>query len=169
MNLLSSNSLNPQLTLWLIAFSPLTLMLAGCAESNADSDPNSPGLTGSIEINGSSTGLCIAHALAVEPEVILMEEPAFALDRIATFAIEELIRELRQDYSIVIVTHNMQQAALVFEETAFLMVGDDRGGLPGRAWRHQRDIHHPQRRANRTLYHRQVQLSIHRTQAERKY
>ena len=131
--------------------------------------PTPPDFTGSIEINGSSTELCIAHALAVEPEVILMEEPAFALDRIATLAIEELIRELRQDYSIVIVTHNLQQAARVSDETAFLMVGDDRGGLPGRAWRHQRDIHHPQRRANRTLYHRQVQLSIHRTQAERKY
>ena len=82
MNLLSSNSLNPQLTLWLIAFSPLTLMLAGCAESNVDSDPNSPGLTGSIEINGSSTGLCIAHALAVELMVGegFKPSPTFAID-----------------------------------------------------------------------------------------
>ena len=62
MNLLSSNSLNPQLTLWLIAFSILTLLLAGCAESNADSDPNSLGLTGSIEKDGSSTG-CVSFAL----------------------------------------------------------------------------------------------------------
>lgn len=62
MNLLSSNSLNFQLTLWLIAFSTLTLLLAGCAESNADSAPDSPGLTGSIEINGSSTG-CVSFAL----------------------------------------------------------------------------------------------------------
>ena len=62
MNLLSSNSLNPQLTLWLIAFSILTLLLAGCAESNADSAPDSPGLTGSISINGSSTG-CVSFAL----------------------------------------------------------------------------------------------------------
>lgn len=57
-----------------------------------------------------------------------MDEPAFALDPIATLAIEELIRELRQDYSIVIVTHNMQQVARVSDETAFLMVGDDRAG-----------------------------------------
>ena len=97
-----------------------------------------------------------------------MDEPAFALDPIATLAIEELIRELRQDYSIVIVTHNMQQVARVSDETAFLMVGDDRGGLPDRAWPHK-GVHHPQRRATRTLYHRQVQLSIHRTQAEWKY
>jgi len=57
-----------------------------------------------------------------------MDEPAFALDPIATLAIEEIIRELRQDYSIVIVTHNMQQAARVSDETAFLMMGDDRAG-----------------------------------------
>lgn len=57
-----------------------------------------------------------------------MDEPASALDPIATLAIEELIRELRQDYSIVIVTHNMQQVACVSDETAFLMVGDDRAG-----------------------------------------
>tara|TARA_B100000745_G_scaffold213245_1_gene141381 strand:+ start:290 stop:550 length:261 start_codon:yes stop_codon:yes gene_type:complete len=57
-----------------------------------------------------------------------MDEPAFALDPIATLAIEELIHELRQDYSIVIVTHNMQQAARVSDETAFLMMGDDRAG-----------------------------------------
>ena len=63
-----------------------------------------------------------------------MDEPASALDPIATLAIEELIHELRQDYSIVIVTHNMQQVACVSDETAFLMVGDDRGGLLGQAW-----------------------------------
>jgi len=83
---------------------------------------------------GQQQRLCIARVLAVEPEVILMDEPAFALDAIATLAIEELIRELRQDYSIVIVTHNMQQVARVSDETAFLMVGDDRGGLLGQAW-----------------------------------
>ncbi|MDP6455243.1 MAG: phosphate ABC transporter ATP-binding protein PstB [SAR202 cluster bacterium] len=77
---------------------------------------------------GQQQRLCIARALAVEPEVILMDEPASALDPIATLAIEELIRELREDYSIVIVTHNMQQAARVSDETAFLMVGDDRAG-----------------------------------------
>ena len=77
---------------------------------------------------GQQQRLCIARALAVEPEVILMDEPASALDPIATLAIEQLIRELSQDYTIVIVTHNMQQAARVSDETAFLMVGDDRAG-----------------------------------------
>ena len=77
---------------------------------------------------GQQQRLCIARALAVEPEVILMDEPASALDPIATLAIEELIRELREDYAIVIVTHNMQQAARVSDETAFLMVGEDRAG-----------------------------------------
>ena len=77
---------------------------------------------------GQQQRLCIARALAVEPEVILMDEPASALDPIATLAIEELIRELANDVSIVIVTHNMQQAARVSDETAFLMVDDNRSG-----------------------------------------
>lgn len=77
---------------------------------------------------GQQQRLCIARALAVEPEVILMDEPASALDPIATLAIEELIRELREEYAIVIVTHNMQQAARVSDETAFLMMGEDRAG-----------------------------------------
>ena len=77
---------------------------------------------------GQQQRLCIARALAVEPEVILMDEPASALDPIATLAIEELIRELTDHYTIVIVTHNMQQAARVSHETAFLMADDDRAG-----------------------------------------
>ena len=77
---------------------------------------------------GQQQRLCIARALAVEPEVILMDEPASALDPIATLAIEQLIRELATEITIVIVTHNMQQAARVSDETAFLMVGDDRTG-----------------------------------------
>ena len=77
---------------------------------------------------GQQQRLCIARALAVEPEVILMDEPASALDPIATLAIEELVRELSERYTIVIVTHNMQQAARVSDETAFLMVGEDRAG-----------------------------------------
>ncbi|MDA1349929.1 MAG: phosphate ABC transporter ATP-binding protein PstB [Chloroflexi bacterium] len=77
---------------------------------------------------GQQQRLCIARALAVEPEVILMDEPASALDPIATLAIEQLIRELSRAYTIVIVTHNMQQAARVSDETAFLMVDDDRAG-----------------------------------------
>jgi phosphate transport system ATP-binding protein len=72
--------------------------------------------------------LCIARAIAVEPDVILMDEPASALDPIATLRIEELMRELKENYTIVIVTHNMQQAARASDETAFLSMGDDRAG-----------------------------------------
>ncbi|HEY8452448.1 MAG: phosphate ABC transporter ATP-binding protein PstB [Micromonosporaceae bacterium] len=69
---------------------------------------------------GQQQRLCIARALAVEPEVILMDEPASALDPVATARIEDLMRQLRHDYTIVIVTHNMQQAARVSDRTAFL-------------------------------------------------
>ncbi len=72
---------------------------------------------------GQQQRLCIARALAVEPEVLLMDEPASALDPIATQKIEELIYELKREYTIVIVTHNMQQAARVSESTAFFMLG----------------------------------------------
>ncbi|MBI2953809.1 MAG: phosphate ABC transporter ATP-binding protein [Chloroflexi bacterium] len=77
---------------------------------------------------GQQQRLCIARALAVEPEVILMDEPASALDPISTLKIEDLMRELREDYTIVIVTHNMQQAARVSDSTAFLLAGEDRAG-----------------------------------------
>ncbi len=73
---------------------------------------------------GQQQRLCIARALAVEPEVLLMDEPASALDPIATARIEELIRELRERYSIVIVTHSMQQAARVSDFTAFFYMGE---------------------------------------------
>jgi phosphate transport system ATP-binding protein len=69
---------------------------------------------------GQQQRLCIARAIAVEPDVILMDEPASALDPISTVRIEDLMQELKRDYSIVIVTHNMQQAARVSDETAFL-------------------------------------------------
>jgi phosphate transport system ATP-binding protein len=72
---------------------------------------------------GQQQRLCIARALAVEPEVLLMDEPASALDPIATQKIEELIRQLKERYTIVIVTHNMQQAARVSDYTAFLYLG----------------------------------------------
>lgn len=77
---------------------------------------------------GQQQRLCIARALAVEPRVILMDEPCSSLDPIATLAVEDLMRELSQDYSIVIVTHNMQQAARVSDHTAFLMAGEERVG-----------------------------------------
>jgi phosphate transport system ATP-binding protein len=71
---------------------------------------------------GQQQRLCIARALAVQPEVILMDEPASALDPVATLKIEELMQTLKSDYTIVIVTHNMQQAARVSDHTAFMMI-----------------------------------------------
>jgi phosphate transport system ATP-binding protein len=73
---------------------------------------------------GQQQRLCIARALAVEPEVLLMDEPASALDPIATAKIEDLVHELKTRYTIVIVTHNMQQAARVSDQTAFFYMGD---------------------------------------------
>jgi phosphate transport system ATP-binding protein len=82
---------------------------------------------------GQQQRLCIARALAVEPDVILMDEPASALDPIATTRIEDLMHDLKRDYTIVIVTHNMQQAARVADMTAFFSVerldGSDRTGV----------------------------------------
>ncbi len=79
---------------------------------------------------GQQQRLCIARALAVQPEVLLMDEPCSALDPIATLKVEELIAELRDHYTIVIVTHNMQQAARVSDRTAFMMLDmDDRSGI----------------------------------------
>jgi phosphate transport system ATP-binding protein len=73
---------------------------------------------------GQQQRLCIARTIAVEPEVVLMDEPASALDPIATLKIEELIAELKQRYTIIIVTHNMQQAARVSDRTAFMLSGE---------------------------------------------
>jgi phosphate transport system ATP-binding protein len=73
---------------------------------------------------GQQQRLCIARALAVEPEIILMDEPASALDPISTAKIEELIHNLKKEYTIVIVTHNMQQAARVSDQTAFFYLGE---------------------------------------------
>jgi len=77
---------------------------------------------------GQQQRLCIARAIAVEPEVILMDEPCSALDPVATLKIEELMKELQTDYTIVIVTHNMQQAARVSDHTAMMMMRPDRAG-----------------------------------------
>jgi len=73
---------------------------------------------------GQQQRICIARTLAVEPEIILMDEPASALDPISTGKIEELIFELKKNYTIVIVTHNMQQAARVSDHTAFFYLGE---------------------------------------------
>ena len=78
---------------------------------------------------GQQQRLCIARALAVDPEVILMDEPCSSLDPIATLAIEDLIRSLSGQYTIIIVTHNMQQAARVSDETVFLTAGTDGAGF----------------------------------------
>ena len=85
---------------------------------------------GSSLSGGQQQRLCIARAIAVEPEVILMDEPCSALDPISTLAIEDLIEELKQDYTIVIVTHNMQQASRVSDKTAFFTIAGT--GMPGK-------------------------------------
>jgi phosphate transport system ATP-binding protein len=77
---------------------------------------------------GQQQRLCIARSLAVAPDVLLMDEPCSALDPIATYRIEELIVELKQRYTIVIVTHNMQQASRVSDNTAFMLAGEERIG-----------------------------------------
>ncbi|WP_440010629.1 phosphate ABC transporter ATP-binding protein, partial [Halomicrococcus sp. SG-WS-1] len=83
-------------------------------------DDNALGLSG-----GQQQRLCIARCLAVDPEVILMDEPASALDPIATAKIEELIEELADDYTVVVVTHNMQQAARISDQTAVFLTGGE--------------------------------------------
>ncbi|HNZ13740.1 MAG TPA: phosphate ABC transporter ATP-binding protein PstB [Anaerolineaceae bacterium] len=78
---------------------------------------------------GQQQRLCIARTIAIQPEIILMDEPASALDPIATLKIEELMRELVKEYTIIVVTHNMQQAARVSDYTAFLTVTPERSGV----------------------------------------
>jgi len=89
--------------------------------SEVKDDLNKSGLSLS---GGQQQRLCIARALAVDPEIILMDEPASALDPISTTKIEDLIFELKNNYTIIIVTHNMQQAARVSDNTAFFYMGD---------------------------------------------
>jgi phosphate transport system ATP-binding protein len=81
-------------------------------------------LSGTQLSGGQQQRLCIARAIAVKPEILLMDEPASALDPISTAKVEDLIFELKKDYTIVIVTHNMQQAARVSDETAFMYMGN---------------------------------------------
>ncbi len=110
---------------------------------------------------GQQQRLCIARALAVEPEVILLDEPASALDPISTAAIEDLMHELKRDYTLVIVTHNMQQAARVADMTAFfsLEVADaDRYGILVEYDETTKIFTHPIRQADRGLRHRPVRV-----------
>jgi phosphate transport system ATP-binding protein len=78
---------------------------------------------------GQQQRLCIARTIAIDPEVILMDEPCSALDPRSTLQIEDLMAELKRDYTIIIVTHNMQQAARASDATVFLTMGDDRAGF----------------------------------------
>ncbi|MEA3396578.1 MAG: phosphate ABC transporter ATP-binding protein PstB [Chloroflexota bacterium] len=100
-------------------------LIAAALWDEVKDDLHKPALTLS---GGQQQRLCIARALAVEPEIILMDEPCSALDPIATLRIEELMRVLREKYTIVIVTHNMQQAARVSDYTAFLLMNGNRAG-----------------------------------------
>jgi phosphate transport system ATP-binding protein len=77
---------------------------------------------------GQQQRLCIARTIAIQPEIILMDEPASALDPISTLRIEELMQELKKNYTIIIVTHNMQQAARASDFTAMMMIDDNRAG-----------------------------------------
>ena len=109
---------------------------------------------------GQQQRLCIARAIAVEPQVLLMDEPCSALDPISTSAIEDLIHELKSDYTIVIVTHNMQQAARVSEDTAFFnLVRRRQAGPAGRDERDPQDLLQPRRAVHRGLHLGPLRLS----------
>ena len=105
---------------------------------------------------GQQQRLCIARALAVEPEVLLMDEPTSALDPISTSKIEELALELKDKYTIVIVTHNMQQAVRISDRTAFFLLGEavEVGDT-------QNALLHAARQAHRGLHHREVRINAH--------
>ncbi len=107
---------------------------------------------------GQQQRLCIARTVAVRPEVILFDEPCSALDPISTAKIEELIDELKEDYTIAIVTHNMQQAARVSDFTAFMYLGElvEYGETT-------QDLHRAERSPHAGLHHRPLRLARRRT------
>jgi phosphate transport system ATP-binding protein len=119
---------------------------------------NAYGLSG-----GQQQRLCIARAIATKPDVILMDEPCSALDPIATAKIEDLMEQLKRDYTIVIVTHNMQQAARVSDRTAFFTAEADEPPAAHRAARrvqpHPEDLQQPRRQPHRGLHHRSLRLT----------
>ena len=105
----------------------------GDADSDGDGDDGNHGGPETLEedqdhqhhqTGGQQQRLCIARAIAIRPEIILMDEPASALDPVATLKIEDLMHELAEDYTIIIVTHNMQQAARVSEQTGLFWLGE---------------------------------------------
>ena len=109
---------------------------------------------------GQQQRLCIARAIAVEPQVLLMDEPCSALDPISTLAIEDLIQQLKEQYTIVIVTHNMQQAARVSDRTAFFNLAGV--GKPGRLVEMDdtaKIFSNPSEKAHRGLHLRPLRLS----------
>jgi phosphate transport system ATP-binding protein len=125
-----------------VAFAPKVLGLGGNMDERVEEALRGAALWDEVKdrlkrsalalSGGQQQRLCIARALAVEPEVILLDEPASALDPISTAAIEDLMHELKRDYTLVIVTHNMQQAARVADMTAFFsleVAGGDRHGV----------------------------------------
>ncbi len=123
-------------------------------------DSNAFGMSG-----GQQQRLCIARCIAVEPDVILMDEPCSALDPISTGKIEDLMMELKREFSIVIVTHNMQQAARVSDRTAFLMVELDsteqnRWGRIVEYDADREDLHQSLRSPNRGLRERKGRLTM---------
>ena len=113
-----------------------------------DEVKNRLGKPGAGLSGGQQQRLCIARAIAVEPQVLLMDEPCSALDPISTLAIEDLITELKDRFTIVIVTHNMQQAARVSDVTAFFTLeGSRRARLPRRGRHDPEDLHQPAARS----------------------
>ena len=127
---------------------------------------NALGLSG-----GQQQRLCIARTIAVEPDVVLMDEPASALDPIATQKIEELMHNLKSEYTFVIVTHNMQQAARVADMTAFFSISrGEEGAALGRAHRVRRDgedLHGALRQTDGGLRHRPLRLGRRATACSR--
>ncbi len=111
---------------------------------------------------GQQQRLCIARAIAVKPDIILMDEPCSALDPIATLRIEELMRELSQRYTIIIVTHNMQQAARVSDFTAFFTIDEQRAGFLQEYGLTEQIFTNPKQKNDRRLHHRTVWIDGHK-------